>query len=349
MSARPFAEGAALVALLTAVGFVVGRRLLPPADLNIVYLLVVLTIALRWGRWPATFTAVLSAFVFDFCFIPPYFSFAITDLAYLTTLVGFLVVAIATSELASRSRRLQLEQTARARAEARSEAKDEILDRISHELRGPLTTLLGWTQLLTRPGIDTTRLSKAISGIDHSGQLLARLVDDLVCAARINARRLVVDRHPVMIDPVIASTVAGMIATAQQKGIQLDANIEPVGPILADEQRIQQITTNLLSNAIKFTPAGGRVSVTFHRAGRQAELVVSDTGVGINADFLPHVFESFAQGSPENAKQGLGLGLSIADHLVHAHDGTIAVTSQAGQGTTFTVRLPVIPAGHMSS
>lgn len=342
MSARSYLEATALVGLVTAVGFAAGQ-VLRPANLDIVYLLIVLVIALRWGRWPAIFTAVLSALVFVFCFVPPTFTFAITDLAYLTTLLGFLVVGIAASELAVRSHRLLLEQATRELAEARSQAKDEILDRISHELRSPLTALLGWTQLLTRPGVDSARQAMAIAGIEHSGHLLARLADDLLCAARIRSGRLAVERHPTRLDPVVASSVAALIPSAQKKGVQVDTRIEPVGLVLADEQRIDQITTNLLSNAIKFTPAGGRVSLCLRRIGPEAELIVSDTGVGITAEFLPHLFESFSQADAANAKHGLGLGLSIVDHLVHAHGGTISATSKgAGQGSTFSIRLPTI-------
>ncbi len=347
-SVRPYAESTASIAVVTALGFVTAQ-VLSPVNINIVYMLGVLVMALRWGRRPATFTAVLSTVVFDFCFVLPHFSFAITDLAYLTTLLGFLVVAIATSELASRSRRLALEQTARARAEARSEAKDEILNKISHELRSPLNALLGWTQLLARHEVDGGRLSKAIGSIDHSGRLLARLVDDLLTASRVNSGKLVVDCHPTMLDPVVATSVTVMTAIAQQKGVHVEVEIEAVGPVFADEQRIEQITTNLLSNAIKFTPSGGRVCVRLHRTGNDAELVVSDTGVGIPADFLPHVFEAFSQADVANAKQGLGLGMSIVKHLVSAHGGTIVVASSGtGQGSTFTVRLPTIPTEHPS-
>jgi signal transduction histidine kinase len=286
---------------------------------------------------------VLSALVFTFCFIPPYFSFAITDLAYLTTLCGFLVVGIATSTLAARASELTIAEAARARAEARSEAKDEILNKISHELRSPLNALLGWAQLLARSEGDPSRASKAVEKIEHSGRLLARLVEDLITASRMNSGKLVVDRHPTALNIPVASAVDVMASTAQQKGVHLEAAIEPVGPVLADEQRIEQITTNLLSNALKFTPRGGRVSVQLHRTGSTVELVVSDTGVGIPTDFLPRVFEPFSQANTTYAKTGLGLGLTIVRHLVNAHGGAISVASDGqGQGTTFTVSLPAI-------
>lgn len=337
-----------MITAVTALGFVTDR-VLRPTNVNMVYLFGVLVMALRWGRRPAAFTAVISAIVFDFCFVPPYLSFAITDLAYLTTLVGFLAVALATSELGSRSRQLAVEHAERLRAEARSEAMDEVLNKISHELRSPLSALLGWTQMMTRADIDDSRKAKALASIDRSGRLLGRLIDDLLTVARVNSGKLVVNCRPTALDPIIANSIAAMTATAQQKGVQVETVLEAVGPVLADEQRIEQITTNLLSNAIKFTPSGGCVSVQLHRTGTNAELVVSDTGVGIPAGFLPHVFEPFSQADLENAKQGLGLGMSIVNHLVKAHGGSIVVASKGqGQGTTFTVRLPTIATEHRS-
>jgi len=342
MSIRPYAESTGLMALVTALGFFV-QRTLHTANIDIVYLLGVLVIALRWGRRPAMFTAVASAVVFDFCFITPYFSFAMSDLAYLITAAGFLVVAAATSELASRSQRLAREETARARAEARSEAKDEILNKVSHELRAPINALVGWTQLAARSDIDIVRLRKALDGISHSGDLLKRLVDDLMTGSRMNSGKLPVERRIATIDPIVTNSVAAMTTIAEHKGVQVEAAIEPVGLMLVDEQRIEQIVTNLLSNAIKFTPPGGRVSVRLHRMGGEAELVVSDTGIGIPSDFLPRIFEAFSQADVQNAKQGLGLGMSIVKHLVNAHGGSVSVTSNGqGQGTTSTVLLPTI-------
>jgi len=342
LSVRPYLESVALVSIVTLLGFLT-RTILRAANIDVVYLLAVLVIALRRGMRPAIFTAILSAVVFTFSFVQPYFHFAITDLAYLTTLIGFLVVGIATSALASRARELTRAQEARARAEARNEAKDEIINKISHELRSPVTSLLVGTQLLARSDVDDNRASKTVKNIERSGRLLARLVDDLVMASRINSGKLSVNRYSTTLDEVVASAVEIMTVTAERKGVRVDAAIDPVGPVLADEARIEQITTNLLSNAIKFTPSGGRVSVHLHRSGASAELVVSDTGVGIPPAFLPHVFEQFSQAHSENVKTGLGLGLSIVYHLVRAHGGTISVASDGrGKGATFTIRLPMI-------
>jgi signal transduction histidine kinase len=128
---------------------------------------------------------------------------------------------------------------------------------------------------------------------------------------------------------------------ALEKGVALDAHLEPVGTVVADEHRIEQIVLNVTSNAVKFTPAGGRISVTLSQRDSFARLVVADNGAGIAPEFLPHVFEPFAQGNAEST-QGLGLGLAIVKHLVEAHEGGVWVTSDGPQrGTTFMVELPI--------
>jgi signal transduction histidine kinase len=339
---HPYAASLGLITAVTVLGFVsIPFSSVRASNIDTVYLLAVLISALRWGRTPSIFAAVLSAIVFDFCFIPPAFTFGATDLPYGINLFGYLTVAIATSTLAARSRALTAEQEARERAEARSHAKDEILKHISHELRSPLNAVLGWAQLLDRPSMEVERFSRAIRGLRESARLLGRLIDDLLSACRITSGKLPIDLHPVDLAPIISATVDTAALSATAKNVRIDCAIEPVGTVLADELRIEQVVTNLLSNAIKFTPAGGEIFVRLARVDGQAELRVQDTGIGVAKAFLPHVFEPFSQADTPNAKQGLGLGLSIVKYLVDAHGGDITVASPGlGLGTTFTVQLP---------
>jgi len=339
---HPYAASLGLIAAVTVLGFVsIPLFHLRASNIDTVYLLAVLISALRWGRKPSIFSAVVSAIVFDFCFIPPEFTFGVTDLPYGINLFGYLAVAIATSTLAARSRALTIEQAARERAEARSHAKDEILNHISHELRSPLNAVLGWAQLLDRPNIEPERFSRAIHGLRESARLLGRLIDDLLSACRITSGKFSIDLHPVDLAPIISAAVDSTALSAKAKDVHIKCAIEPVGTVLADELRIEQVVTNLLSNAIKFTPTGGEISVHLARVGGQTELTVQDTGIGIEKAFLPHVFEPFSQAETPNAKLGLGLGLSIVKYLVEAHGGDITAASPGlGLGTAFTVRLP---------
>ncbi len=341
-SARhPFLATSVMIAAVTAFGLsVVGA--LRTSNIDALYTLVVFVSALRWGRRPSLFAAMVSAVVFDFCFIPPRFSFATTDFPYVITLLVFVLIAVATSELASRAHDMIREQAARKQAEAVAEAKDALLNRIAHELRAPLTTILGWVQILEQNAGDAQRVSRSVAGLQRNAQLLARLVGDLLDVSRIHVGKLRVRLQPVGLAPIVSRALEDASIAAIEKNVRLEVDIHPVGTALADEHRVEQIVTNLVSNALKFTPAGGCVSVTLREEGGFAKLLVADTGVGIPAEFVPHLFEPFAQGHLEINRQGLGLGLAIVKHLVEAHQGRISVDCDApGHGTTFVVEIPI--------
>jgi K+-sensing histidine kinase KdpD len=337
---HPYLASTALVGVLTIVGFVTDPYLHSP-NLDMLYLLLVLVSALRWGQLPAVFTAVLSALVFAFCFIPPPFTFTISDASYVVSLVGFLAVALATSTLANRARQLVREQEARARAEAANSAKDELLSKVSHELRAPLTAVIGWAHLLRNVRGNPARLDQTLVKLEHSTESLAALVDDLLEASRLNSGKLSVNLQPLELAPVVAAALDVVAVPAEQKQVRIESAIQPVGLILGDARRLRQAVINLVGNAIKFTPPSGRVTIALEEVGPEVRLRVSDTGAGIPRHFLPRVFEPFSQASVHNPHGGLGLGLAIAKYLVDAHNGRIAVTSDGeGRGATFTVWLP---------
>jgi signal transduction histidine kinase len=338
---RPYVTSGAMVLVVTLIGFAT-ESILRAANLDLLYLLAVFISALYCGERPAIFTAIGGAIVFNFCFIPPRFSWAVTDLPYLVTLFVFVVIAIATARLASEARRRLLEHAAREKAEALSASKDELLHRISHELRSPMTAVLGWTQLLRMENAARDDPSHSLTGLENSAQLLRHLIDDLVDASRAAAGKLSVHLQPVMLAPAVSKALDGVSITARAKNVAIERALEDV-VVLADEVRVQQIVTNLVTNAVKFTPAGGRVAVSLTHAGAEARIVVRDNGRGISAEFLPHVFEPFRQSDPDSTHGGLGLGLAIVKYLVEAHHGSISVTSEGpGRGATFIVAIPAL-------
>jgi signal transduction histidine kinase len=239
------------------------------------------------------------------------------------------------------------EQQARQDAESANRAKDEFLAVLSHELRTPLTSTLGWTRLLRHGGQQPVQAERAITAIERSAQMQKRLVEDLLDVSRIVAGRLQLERTSVhLVDPV-RTAVDTLRPLAQDKGVRLECDLSSAPTLKADPVRVQQVVGNLVHNAIKFTPEGGTVSVRVAATPTDAEITVSDTGAGIAAEFLPHVFEPFRQADagPRRAYGGLGLGLSIANHLVKLHGGTITATSGGERtGATFTVRLPLAAA-----
>jgi PAS domain S-box-containing protein len=239
----------------------------------------------------------------------------------------------------------QREQAARAEAESANRAKDEFIATVSHELRTPLNAVLGWARLLRSGKLDADSTGRAIEAIERSATTQAQIVDDLLDVSRIVRGQLRLDVRPVDLVPVIEAAVDTVRPAAAARNISIAASLaSKAGPVSGDPGRLQQVAWNLLSNAIKFTPAGGRVEVRLEQLDDQVRVQVSDTGAGIDPQFLPHVFERFRQAdsSSTRAHGGLGLGLAIARHLVEAHGGTVAAESQGrGRGATFTVSLPI--------
>lgn len=240
---------------------------------------------------------------------------------------------------------LAQEQSARTAAEAANSAKDEFLSMLSHELRNPLNSLLGWSQLLRRPNVEPAKLTKGLEAIERSAKAQSKLIEDLLDISRITSGKLRLNAHPIRIKSIIEAAIEVVQVSADAKQIQIESNLDPTAQkILGDLERLQQVLWNLLSNAIKFTPVGGRVTVTLSYTDALAQIQVSDTGIGISAEFLPHVFERFRQadGSQTRSTTGLGLGLTIVRNLIELHGGTIEVESCGqGQGSAFTVRLPL--------
>jgi signal transduction histidine kinase/ActR/RegA family two-component response regulator len=239
---------------------------------------------------------------------------------------------------------LRQAEAGRRKAEDESRAKDEFIAVVSHELRAPLGSILIWSQLLRGDAPDVATLTRALGMIERSTRSLARLIDDLLDASRVIAGKLQVEKAPVDLKPAVEAAVESERMNAAAKNIGLELVLEaPAARVMGDARRLQQVIVNLLSNAIKFTPEGGRVEVRLVRTSSSAQIEVSDTGIGIRSEYLPVIFDRFRQVNPERPQTGLGLGLSIARHLVELHGGRIAAASPGmGQGSTFVVTLPLL-------
>jgi PAS domain S-box-containing protein len=244
-----------------------------------------------------------------------------------------------------RDRLLDLEQTARAEAERANRIKDEFLAILSHELRSPLNPILGWAQLLQTQKLDPATAAQGLATIERNAKLQTQLIDDLLDVAKILRGKLSLNAVPLNLVFVIEAALDTVRTAAVAKSILLYPILPNIGQVSADPTRLQQIVWNLLSNAIKFTPEGGRVDIRLERVDHLAQITISDTGKGINPDFLPHIFEYFRQEDVSITRKhgGLGLGLAIVRHLVEAHGGTISASSLGeGQGATFTVKLALL-------
>jgi PAS domain S-box-containing protein len=233
-------------------------------------------------------------------------------------------------------------------AEAANRTKDEFLATLSHELRTPLTAMLGWVLVMRSSRASAEHTERALTSIERNTRLQAQLISDLLDISRITAGKLEINRRPVDLRAVIEHALEDVRHSAEVKTVRLGSVVADQDvPVLGDALRLQQVVVNLLANAVKFTPAGGRVDVTLSRHGSRARITVTDTGVGVAAETLPHIFESFRQGDvgARRAHSGLGLGLTIVRHLVEVHGGTVTAHSEGpGRGATFVVELPVTTA-----
>ena len=246
---------------------------------------------------------------------------------------------------AERAQLLEAERAARSEAERAGRLKDEFLATLSHELRTPLNAIVGWSVMLRGAKVGDDDLAEGMDAIERNARVQAQLIEDLLDVSRIIAGKLRLDVQHVELAPVVDAAVTAVLPAANNKGIRLQKVLDPrVAAVWGDPSRLQQVIWNLVSNAIKFTPKGGRVQVTVARVNSHVDLTVTDSGMGIPPEFLPHVFDRFRQADASTTRKfgGLGLGLAIVRHLVELHGGTVEARSDGpGTGASFVVRLPL--------
>ncbi len=242
-----------------------------------------------------------------------------------------------------RAELLALERQAREEAERAGRMKDEFLATLSHELRNPLSAIVGWAQVLHTQPLPP-QVVKGLEVIERNARAQTRIVDDLLDMSRMAAGMARLDIRNVDLQKIVDAAILPIQPAAHSKGIKIDRVAGASGITSCDPERLQQVIANLLTNAVKFTPEGGWIEIRVEHRPPHAEIAVRDSGIGIDPAFLPFVFDRFRQADPSITRQhsGLGLGLSICKQLVELHGGTIRAASDGtGKGSTFTIRLPV--------
>ena len=239
---------------------------------------------------------------------------------------------------------LRFNQMAQQVNQSRQTLRDFVAD-VSHELRTPLTSIRGFAQaILDGTAKDKESQLKAAGVIDDESKRVIRLVDELLELSRMESGQIQITHEPVDMKELLHHCQEIFAMQAEEKGMQLRVDVEPLPPVVGDIDRLEQVFSNLLDNALKHTPAGGKVTVTAHQSSADfIEITVADTGPGISPDQLPHVFQRFYRADSSGTKVGTGLGLAIAREIVRTHGGDIEVDSTPGEGTNFAVTLPLNP------
>lgn len=333
-------------------------------NLILVYLLGLLPVALRGVRGAAIVAAVLAVLAFNYFFTAPTFSLRVYDPRYLFSFlvmggVGILVSSL-TARLADEVRSLQraeadLRHYAQQLRQANRELKDadrykdEFLAAVSHELRTPLSTVIGFGSLLAEgdAGSLTAEQQAYLSPMLKGAKELDAMVKDLLELSRIQAGKLVLACSVTEYAPVVHASLEDLLPVAEEKGVRLAVEVQVVGEVVLDGDRLMEVVHHLVENAIKFTPAGGRITVEAHAEGDWVVTEVRDTGCGIPAETLSRLFKPFRQADMSSTRPagGLGMGLAISKAIVEAHGGRIGVLSEPGQGSRFWFTLPRVPRG----
>jgi signal transduction histidine kinase len=249
-----------------------------------------------------------------------------------------------TTELTATNLRLTREIEERQTVERQNHAKDEFLAMLGHELRNPLSAISSAASLIGLPGVSTDGVQRAKKIIQRQSQHLGRIVDDLLDLSRAMSGKILLNRVPIDLATLVAQTLETYRATGRSTDYELEQDLDP-GWIAGDSTRLEQITSNLIDNALKYTQPGGRIEVRTWTENEDVVLSVRDTGVGISAELLPHVFDVFVQGSStlDRSQGGLGIGLSLVRRLAELHGGSIEADSKGpNRGSTFTLRMPRI-------
>ena len=232
-----------------------------------------------------------------------------------------------------------------AQAAEANRAKDIFLATLSHEMKTPLTAILGWSRMLQTEGQASPIFDEAVEAIEQSARVQERLIEDLLDVSRVITGKLSIEKNPTSLREVIAGAVEIILPTAQQKDVHVRVHEGDDAIVNGDETRLRQVIWNLLTNAVKFTPAGGFVEILTEREESEVRVKVRDSGRGMRAEVIPHVFDQFHQNTVADRVEhhGLGLGLAIVRHLVTAHGGRVEARSEGeGKGSEFIVTLPLL-------
>ncbi|HVE59837.1 MAG TPA: HAMP domain-containing sensor histidine kinase [Pyrinomonadaceae bacterium] len=323
---------------------------------DLTLLVIALLIATAWylGRNPGLFIALVFEASLIYFSTAPFTSKSI--FATVNRLALFISLVLFTSSRRSAEQKLReqqellrqtlaSEQAARRDAETAGRVKDEFLATVSHELRTPLSAILGWSMMLKNRSMEEAETKRALEVIERNAKAQGEIIGDLLDISQIVTGKFTIEQKRVEVAAIIRTTAEALRPQAETKSIDLTVLLDEAEFfVVGDDERLRQIVSNLASNAVKFTPDGGAVSIRATRNAANLEITVSDSGIGIEKEFLPFIFDKFRQADASTTRLhgGLGLGLSIVSHLAELHGGNVSAASEGeGKGAVFTLSLPL--------
>jgi two-component system sensor histidine kinase KdpD len=330
----PYLLSIGLVLITTFFGELVKKNL-EPTNIGMLYLLVVVIAAVRWGQGPAVITSILGVLCFDFFLIPPYLTFTVSHIQYIFTLIGFLVVGLVVSTLASRMR----EQVIRRQTE---KLQNALLNSISHDLRTPLASITGsLTALLDRDSsLDDMDRKELLETASKESSRLNRLVSNLLDMTRMEAGALKIDRKPCELRDVLSASMEQLKDQIGARNINMDIPAD-FPEVTMDFSFMMKAFFNIIDNAIKYSGQGEPIGITARKAGDNVIIQIEDRGFGIPQADLKRVFEKFYRVERPEQVKGTGLGLSVCKGIVEAHNGTICAENRKGPGTIIKITIPL--------
>lgn len=341
-----------LVGLATLIDYPFHTRI-APANLSIIYLAAVVISAAYLGRGPAILSSVLGVLVFDFFFVPPYLTLAISQLEYLITFAGLLLVGLIISELTVRVReegeaRLRLAENANQLKviQETERLQSALINSISHDLRTPLVSITGSLSTLKEAdlvALDQEMRNNLVDNAYQEAVRLNRLVGNLLNMTRLEAGAMKISKQPEDITDAIGAALEQLRERVGQRTVNIQA--KPDLPLVSmDIVLIVQVLVNVIDNGLKYSPDNSSIDIQAQIARNKLEVAISDRGAGIPPEDLENVFNKFYRVHRPDNVQGTGLGLSICKAIIEAHGGTIRATNRSGGGTTIRLELPLTPA-----
>jgi len=332
-----YAPALGVVGLATALGAVLVRHF-ELSEVVMVYLLGIMAVSAWYGRGPALLAAALSVATFDFCFVPPYYTFRVADTRFIFTFAAMFIVSLVISGLSGEVKR-QAERALRAEKEA---LRSALLNSISHDLRTPLCAITGSASALLDDEHPLPRAEQRelLTMIHEEADHLNRLVRNLLDMTRLESGGLLVKKEWVPLEEVIGSALDRLerLLTRHPVRVSLPADL-PLVPI--DSTLIEQVFYNLLENAAKHTPPGTAINVSARKEGGFVTVEIADSGPGLPLGSEERIFEKFFRGSRHRQDGGVGLGLAICRGLIEAHSGTIRASNRPAGGAAFRFTLPI--------